>query len=165
MRTDQILLGKRVLVVDDEEDILELLVSLLAMCKIDPASSFEKAKLLLETRRYDIAVLDIMGVDGFALLKIAKSRKIPALMLTARALNVESLEKSVREGACSFVPKEEIGRIDTHVADVLTAIEERKNPWVKWLDRLGSVFDAIFTGPEWRDRQRDLLEKLDKTGL
>ncbi|RJR51193.1 MAG: response regulator [Desulfobacteraceae bacterium] len=162
--TEQILLGKRVLVVDDEKDVLELLISLLGMCKIDAASSFEEAKNLLESNRYDVAVLDIMGVNGFELLKIATERNIPALMLTAWALNEESLEKSVQNGACYFVPKDEIGRIETYVADVLEAVEKRQNPWTRWLKRLGGNFDVIFTGPEWRERQRDLMEKLKRTG-
>lgn len=163
MKAEQILLGKRVLVVDDEKDILELLVNLLEVCKIDAASSFEEAKLLLETHHYDLAILDIMGVNGFDLLKIANSRKIPALMLTARALNVESLEKSVQEGAHYFVPKDEISRIGTYVADVLESIEKNQNPWVRWLKRLGGTFDVIFTGPSWREKQRDLMEKLNRT--
>lgn len=57
--------GKRVLVVDDEQDILDTLAALLDICKIDMASSFEEGKRLLETSYYDIAVLDIMGVRGF----------------------------------------------------------------------------------------------------
>ncbi|MDD5205574.1 MAG: response regulator [Desulfobacterales bacterium] len=163
MKAEQILLGKKVLVVDDEKDVLELLVNLLEVCKIDAASSFEEAKLLLETHHYDLAILDIMGVNGFELLKIANNRKIPALMLTARALNVESLEKSVQEGALYFVPKDEISRIGTYVADVLESIEKNQNPWVRWLKRLGGTFDVIFTGPSWRDKQRDLMEKLNRT--
>ncbi len=58
----KILKGKRVLIVDDEEDVLEFLMEILDMCKIDKASTFEKAKELLEKNPYHIAVLDIMGV-------------------------------------------------------------------------------------------------------
>jgi DNA-binding response OmpR family regulator len=86
METKKILRGKRVLIVDDEKDILNVLVELLDLCKIDTASSFEQAKQLLETEPYDIAVLDIMGVKGFDLLEIANKKGIPALMLTAHAL-------------------------------------------------------------------------------
>lgn len=163
METNQILLGKRVLVVDDERDVLELLVDLLRVCKIDTAASFEEAKDLLESHPYDLAVLDIMGVNGFELLKIANSRNIPALMLTAKALNEESLDQSIKEGAAYFVPKNEIARIDTYAADVLEAREKNKNPWVRWLKRLGVGFDVIFTGPDWREKQKGFWEKLQKT--
>ncbi len=44
MKADKVIKGKRVLVVDDEKDILETLVDLLDICKIDTASSFEEAK-------------------------------------------------------------------------------------------------------------------------
>ena len=163
MKTNQILLGKRVLVVDDEKDVLDLMVDLLRVCKIDTAASFEEAKRLLESNPYDIAVLDIMGVNGFELLKIANSRNIPALMLTAHALNSGSLDKSIKDGAAYFVPKNEISRIDTYVADVLEAKEKNKNPWARWLKRLGSTFDVLFTGPNWREEQKEFLKKLQKT--
>jgi len=60
--------GKKVLIVDDEKDVLDTLSTLLDICKIDAASSFEEAKRLLESNEYDIAVLDIMGVKWFELL-------------------------------------------------------------------------------------------------
>ena len=42
METNKIIKGKRVLIVDDEKDILETLIDLLDICKIDTASSFDK---------------------------------------------------------------------------------------------------------------------------
>jgi len=42
------------------------------MCKIDTATSFEDGKTQLEEGKYDVAILDIMGVKGFELLEIAK---------------------------------------------------------------------------------------------
>ena len=44
MDTDKMLRGKRVLIVDDEKDVLDTLVDLLDACKIDTASSFEEGK-------------------------------------------------------------------------------------------------------------------------
>ena len=67
--------GKKVLVVDDEPDILEVLEELLEMCDVVTASTFEKAKELLESSDFDIAILDIMGVNGYGLLDIANKRK------------------------------------------------------------------------------------------
>jgi len=159
MDTDKILRGKRVLIVDDEQDILDLLVQLLSACMVDSASSFEEAKRLLETENYDIAVLDIMGVRGFELLEIANKRRIPALMLTAHALSEESLRKSAEDGASYYVPKDEIGKIDVFVADVIEAREKKKNPWVRWYERLGGFFDKKFSGPNWREQQREFWEE------
>ena len=64
MRPEKIIEGKYVLIVDDEQDVLDTLVELLDMCKLDTASSFTEAKRLLEENQYDIAILDIMGVSG-----------------------------------------------------------------------------------------------------
>ena len=131
METRKLLQGKRVLIVDDEPDVLDSLTELLSLCMIDRASTFEEAKELLETYSYDIVVLDIMGVRGFELLQIAKEKGLPTLMLTAHALNEDTLKKSAEEGASYYVPKDEIGKIDVFVADVLEAREKGKNPWVK----------------------------------
>jgi len=70
METEEIIRGKKVLIVDDKEDILAALTDLLSICKIDTASSYERGKRLIENHFYDIAILDIMGVKGFDLLKI-----------------------------------------------------------------------------------------------
>jgi DNA-binding NtrC family response regulator len=159
METKKILRGKRVLIVDDEKDVLNVLVELLDMCKIDTASSFEQGKQLLETEPYDIAVLDIMGVKGFDLLEISNKKGIPALMLTAHALTKDALIESAQRGASYFAPKDEISKIDLFVADVLEAVEKKKNPWVRWLERLGSFYDKKFTGPNWREQEREFWDK------
>lgn len=161
MSNRKILKGKLVLIVDDEKDILDLLTEFLGMCRIDTASSFEQAKELLESNEYDIAVLDIMGVKGYELLKIANEHHIPALMLTAHALTKEDLKKSAEEGASYYVPKDEINKIDVFVADVLEAKEKDKNPWVRWFERLGSFFDKKFSGTNWREQEKEFwLQKL-----
>jgi len=71
MDPKKIIKGQRLLIVDDEEDVLDTLTDLLEAAKLDRASSFEEAKKLLEDNEYDLAILDIMGVSGFELLAIA----------------------------------------------------------------------------------------------
>jgi DNA-binding NtrC family response regulator len=157
------IIGKRVLIVDDEQDILDTLSALLDICKIDTASSFEEGKRLLETNDYDISVLDIMGVRGFELLKIANKRGIPALMLTAHALSEENLKKSAENGASYYAPKDEINQIDVFIADVLEAKEQNKSAWVKVIERLGNFYDRKFGGPDWRDKEKRFWEKRVKS--
>lgn len=159
MNPEKIIKGKRVLIVDDEKDVLDVLVDLLDVCKLDTALSFDEGKRLLETNEYDIAVLDIMGVNGFELLKVANARKIPALMLTAHALSEENLKKSAEEGAAYYAPKDEISQIATFVADVLEAIQKNKSPWERLLDRLGRFYDARFGGTDWREKELEFLLK------
>ncbi|MBW1946002.1 MAG: response regulator, partial [Deltaproteobacteria bacterium] len=47
MSETNILEGKKVLIVDDEPDILSVLEELLTMCKVVKATTFEEAKALL----------------------------------------------------------------------------------------------------------------------
>ena len=161
MNTEKILKGKRVLIVDDEADILELLAELLDMCKIDAASSFEEAKELLETRDYHLAVLDIMGVKGYDLLDIAREREIPALMLTAYAISEQDLKKSAQKGASFYAPKDEINRIDVFAADVIDALDKNRNVWAKWYERLSGFCDRRF-GKNWRDQDPEFWNSLIK---
>ena len=159
MDPKKILNGKKILIVDDEPDVLDQLIDLLDICRIDTASSFEEGKGLLDSKSYDIAILDIMGVDGFELLKIANNREIPALMLTAHALSKESLKKSAEEGASYYAPKERMHEIDLFVADVLEAIDKKKSPWVRWFERLGGFYDKRFHGTNWREQEREFWEE------
>ena len=161
MEPEKMLKGKRVLIVDDEPDVLELLTELLDMCKVDSASSFEEAKELLENNYYNIAVLDIMGVQGYELLEIANKREIPALMLTAHAISEEHLKKSIQKGASFYAPKDEINKIATFVADVLEAREKKKNVWAKWYERMSGFCDRRF-GPDWKDQDPEFWDSVIK---
>jgi DNA-binding response OmpR family regulator len=159
MNPKKLLRGKKILVVDDEPDILETLIELLDMCKIDTASSFEEGKQRLEAENYDIAILDIMGVDGFELLKVANEQGIPALMLTAHGLSEENLKRSAQEGACYYAPKEKIDEIHLFVADVLEALEKNKSTWERFFERLEAYYDKRFHGTDWREQQREFWNK------
>lgn len=160
MVSTKILKGKHILIVDDEPDVLDSLIELLDMCKIDTASTFETGKQLLESQHYDIAILDIMGVRGFDLLKVANDNNIPALMLTANALSEESLTKSAKEGAVFFAPKDKMIDIGIYLSDVLQALDSRKNTWDKLFERLGGFYDKRFGGTDWREKEKDFWEKM-----
>ena len=159
MKINKLIKGKKILIVDDEPDVLESLIEHLTLCKIDTADSYETGKAMLEDQSYDLAILDIMGVRGFDLLKIANEQKIPALMLTAHALTEESLKKSAEDGAAYFAPKEKMVDIELFVADVFEAIEKKKNPWERLLDRLGGFYDRKFQGQDWREQEDQFLKK------
>lgn len=160
MNTDW-LYKKRVLVVDDEPDVIKTLEDLLTMCTIYKASTFEEAKSILETQNLEIAILDIMGVDGYKLLEIANKRKVIAVMLTAHALSPEDTVKSFKKGASYYIPKEKMADIVTYLNDVIEAEEQGKNVFVRWMDRFGAYYDKKF-GEEWKDRDRDFWNKFPK---
>lgn len=150
--------GKKLLIVDDEADVLETLEEFLPMCNVVKANSFNKAKGLLSTQYFDIVILDIMGVDGYGLLEIAKEKALIAVMLTAHALSIEDTVKSYKKGAASYIPKEEMADIETLLNDVLEAKEKGESFWWRWLYRLGPYYEKKF-GPAWQDEDKKFWEK------
>ena len=161
MNAEKIIRGKRILIVDDEQDILDFLTELLEICKVDRASSFEEGKALLESNYYHAAVLDIMGVRGYDILALARKKSIPALMLTAHALSQDNMKKSFEKGAAYYVPKDEIGKVDIYLADILEAMDKKKNVWAKWYERLSGFCDRRF-GPNWKDDDPEFWDSLIK---
>ncbi len=153
MTNNDLLGGKRILIVDDEPDILETLKELLSMCDVTEASSFDKAKELLKNQYFDMAILDIMGIEGYKLLEIAKEREIIPVMLTAHAMTPDNIEKSYQNGAASFVPKDEMANIAVFLTDILEAEEKGKSLWWRWFDRLAAYFEKKF-GPDWQKDHR-----------
>jgi len=158
MTAKDLLEGKRVLLVDDEPDVLDTLVDLLPMCDTVKASNFKAAKDYLESEHFDLAVLDIMGVEGYQLLEIANQRHVTSVMLTAHALSPENVVKSYKEGAASYLPKEEMVNIASFLNDVLEAKEQGKSTWGRWYDKLGSFFEKKF-GEDWQNDEKEFWEK------
>jgi CheY-like chemotaxis protein len=105
---ESILNEKRILAVDDEPDVLEVLreeiLDATPTCQFDKATNYETAVKLLESRSYDLVLLDIMGVRGFDLLAMAIQRNFKVVMLTAHALNLEALKRSF-EMKAGHLPK------------------------------------------------------------
>ncbi len=163
MSDTSLLDGKRVLVVDDEPDILEVLEELLEMCDVVTASTFEKAKELLESQDFDIAILDIMGVDGYGLLDIANKKDIPAVMLTAHAFTADNLVRTIREGAYSYIPKEELSNITVYLIDALRARQKGENPWSAWQDRLPSSYFERRWGSAWKDVDKEFWNQFKES--
>ena len=158
MNNKGLLEGKRILVVDDEPDILDTLEELLTMCDIDKASSYEEAEEKLNAGGYDITILDIMGVNGYALLDIAARKNITAVMLTAHALSPEDTIKSHKKGAAYYLPKEEIVNIEQHLSDVLKAQVRGKDTWWRWFDKFASLYEKKF-GSDWQEKDKDYWDK------
>ncbi len=105
--------GKKILLVDDEPDVLDTLEDLLSMCEVVKCTNYKAAKDYMENRDFDMAVLDIMGVEGYELLDIAVGRNITAVMLTAHAMSPANLVRSYKEGAAAYLPKEEMINIES----------------------------------------------------
>jgi DNA-binding response OmpR family regulator len=142
---------KVVLVVDDEPDVLETVEEELDMCLVHKANDYDTALQYLLSYTYDFVILDIMGVNGFELLKNSVSRGFPTIMLTAHALSPESLKKSIKLGAVTFLPKEKMSELSSYLEDVLTG--GGKPIWQKLFDRMGGFFNKRF-GPDWKEKDK-----------
>ena len=151
--------GKNVLVVDDEPDILDTLEDLLTMCTVTKANHFEAAKKEFEENSFDLAIIDIMGVEGYALLELAVAGDVPAVMLTAHALSSDNLVKSFRGGAASYLPKEEMVNIASFLEDILITQEQGKTAWSRWYDRMSAFLKRRF-GPDWHGSDDEFKDEV-----
>ncbi len=111
---------ERILVVDDEASILELVAYNLrrAGYEVLTADNGEEALRIASSGGLDLVILDVMlpGMDGFDVLReIRKNSELPILMLTARGEEIDRVV-GFEVGADDYVskpfsPRELMGRI------------------------------------------------------
>jgi hypothetical protein len=82
-------------------------------------------------------------VDGYGLLEVTRRLDIPALMLTAHALDPQNLVKSVKKGASAYIPKEKLMDISVFLTDVMEERQSGKRHR-RWFQRLESFFEEKF---------------------
>lgn len=155
MNSDNPLKDRLILVVDDEPDILDTVGEHLDGCLVHKATEYDTALQYILSYTYDVVILDIMGVNGFELLKHSVSRGFPTVMFTAHALSPESLKKSIKLGAVSFLPKEKITELRSHLEEVV--LGNGKPLWHNVFDKMGSYFNKKF-GPDWKEKDRFFRE-------
>jgi len=103
---------ERILVVDDEEDILELVTYNLTRegYHIKGATTGEAALKKIQSESFDLIVLDLMlpGIDGLKVAKSLKSnprtRNIPIIMLTAKGEEAD-IVTGLELGADDYITK------------------------------------------------------------
>jgi CheY-like chemotaxis protein len=162
MATESRLKGKRILAVDDEEDILETIEDILDEADLDLAGDYDTASRMIRQNRYDLAILDIMGVNGLKLLTETVERGIPTVMLTAHAINPDTLMASIRKGAISYLPKEALTDLDDLLEQLLAACEKGAPPWKLLFEKLGEYFNERF-GPGWREKDKEFWTEFSRT--
>ncbi len=156
------LAGKRILAVDDEADILETIEDILEMAEVTTAKDYESASEKIRSGQFDLAILDIMGVNGLTLLEETVAKEIPTVMLTAHAINPETLLSSIRKGAIAYLPKEILVDLDELLEELLGAKDEGKPPWKLLFNKLGSFFDERF-GPNWKKNEEPFWSDFTRT--
>ncbi len=114
---------KKILVVDDEPDILELIKDILkSKYEVYTAKNVKEAVSTLEKVKIDLIILDIMmpQIDGWDFLWMIrgseKYREIPVIIVTARA-DAEDKLIGLKEGVKDyivkpFLPNELINRVE-----------------------------------------------------
>lgn len=125
----------RILVVDDERSITDMVRMFLSKngYSCDTAADGGEAAELIEQKRYDLVLLDIMlpVIDGYDLIEYIKQYNTPVIFITAKA-SVENRVRGLRLGAEDYIVKpfdleELLARIETvlrrynKVSSVLTA--------------------------------------------
>ena len=162
MPSSEILSGKSMLVVDDEQDVLDIIreeLSVVPNLTLHSVTTFEKGMEHLVSYTYDLVILDIMGVRGFDLLKIPANADFPVVMLTAHALNPETLKQSIEFGARAYLPKDKLGSLIPFLEDVLRL--SYQSVWKKALDEVITVFDKRF-GSDWRRSEQEFWDEFEK---
>lgn len=154
--------GKRILAVDDESDILETIEDILSAAHVETALKYKTALHMIKTMSYDLAILDIMGVDGLSLLEACVAREIPAIMLTAHAIDPETLMASIRKGAISYLPKEKLAELDMLAGRLLQAHDRGDPPWKLLFEMLGDYFNERF-GADWQEKDRAFWSEFSRT--
>lgn len=137
---NEYLKNKRILLVDDEQALLDMVVSILkaeGFCKIAAAKSAGEALALAEAFQPELAVLDVMlpDGDGFSLMEqLKKTGEYPILFLTARG-EEEDKFRGFGLGADDylvkpFLPKE----LTFRILAILRRSYKEENPLVKLQD-------------------------------
>ena len=106
--------AKRVLVVDDNEDIRNLISIILTgeSYEVLAVESGTKALEIYSEFKPDLILLDIMmpGISGFEVLeqirdiRSAKLNSVPIVMITAKSLT-DDIDKAIKLGATSYIVK------------------------------------------------------------
>ena len=136
---------QKILVVDDENDIIELLSYNLVKEGFDVSSSSDGEEALTKIRKeaFDLAVLDLMlpGIQGIELCRILKNdpdtKYLPIIMLTAKSEEVDKI-LGLELGADDYItkpfsPRELVSRVKA----VLRRTTEK--PLVEKVIRIGDI--------------------------
>ena len=102
-------MADRILVVEDEEAISELIEMNLTVAGYEVVQVYDGGKVeevLKQEAGFDLALVDVMlpGRDGFSLMEVMKRFRIPVIYLTAKT-DVGSKVRGLRSGAEDYIVK------------------------------------------------------------
>ncbi len=100
----------RLLIVDDDEWIRDVLERLLIRCnyRVSTVSSAEDALEILQRQPFDLVLSDMLmtGMDGIELMRqISQTHpKLPIIVITG-CCDLETMRHAIQSGACDFITK------------------------------------------------------------
>ncbi len=112
MTTDTLSPSTRILVVDDDPDLLMMLAKMLARIGVTAKTAVTGTECLelLEAEHFDLLVLDLMlpDIDGFSILRKVRAedrfQHMPVLILSARA-DSDVVKEGLEMGADGYLTK------------------------------------------------------------
>jgi EAL domain-containing protein (putative c-di-GMP-specific phosphodiesterase class I) len=113
----------RVLVVDDERSLLEVLGAMLAEAgwQVDTAANGRDALVLVDAQHYEVVLsdIDMPGINGVQLLREIRARDldVPVLLITGHP-RVETAVEALEHGALRYLQK------PLRERDLLSAVED-----------------------------------------
>lgn len=162
-------MNARILIVEDEQDIAEVMVMYLNRENVDPCwvQSGEEALTIFRKEAFDLVLLDINlpGMDGFQILReIRRKSEIPVIIVSAREEDVDMI-LGFGVGADDYVVKPfSPGVLTARIRALLRRTENRSEnkkdlfvfgPWE--LDRAHRVLNKEGAGTSLSPREMDLL--------
>lgn len=113
----------QILIVEDEKNISTLIIMALSQVgyRCETASDGEMAADMIEKKRYDLILLDVMlpKIDGFELIEYIKGYDIPVIFITAKS-DVKDRVKGLNLGADDYITKPfDIAELQARVEAVL----------------------------------------------
>ncbi len=141
----------RVMVVDDEENIRDVLSNYLTSLGYDVATAIDGEDALKKFKRnsYDLIISDLLmpTIDGLELLKKVRDqdREVIFLMITGYP-SIETAVEAIKKGAYDYITK------PFHMEDVKLRIErafEKKNLRERLSTIQGFAWALLFSIPIW----------------
>ncbi len=131
--------GKRVLIIEDDQEISMLLTVILRKAKLEPVAAYSGTEglLQLQNKVFDLILLDLMlpGKTGEELIKeIRKESSIPIIVISAK-VDIEDKVQVLKMGADDYITKpfhqeEVLARVEVQLRKA--AVKQVKQTEIQW---------------------------------
>lgn len=131
--------GKRVLIIEDDQEISMLLTVILRKANMEPVAAYSGTEglLQLQNNMFDLILLDLMlpGKSGEELIKeIREKNSVPIIVISAK-VDIEDKVQVLKMGADDYITKpfhqeEVLARVEVQLRK--TAVNPAKQSEIRW---------------------------------